>query len=132
MKKKLFGLLATAVAAMTLLVNPSLTRAETAEEETRIVDGIYIGTVYVGGMTKDEANNAISDYVQNLMSTTFTLKGVDDSSVEATAEQMGIRADAGDSVDAALAVTHSGNLITRYKDSVDLKTEHCTIHLQGT
>ncbi|MCR5677566.1 MAG: VanW family protein [Agathobacter sp.] len=129
MKKKLFGLLATAVAAMTLLVNPSRTQAETAEEETRIVDGIYIGTVYVGGMTKDEANNAISDYVQNLMSTTFTLKGVDDSSVEATAEQMGIRADAGDSVDAALGVTHSGNLITRYKDSVDLKTEQRVLPL---
>ncbi len=121
MKKKVLWLLAAATVATGLCFgNPASAKAE---DETKIADGIYIGTVYVGGMTEEEANAAISEYVEKLMSTTFTLKGVDGTSVDATAEEMGITADASDSVATALGVTHTGNLISRYKDSVDLKNK---------
>ena len=60
MKKKMVWLFSAAVMmAGMLFATPSTTKAD---EDVKIADGIYIGTVYVGGMTEEEANAAISEY----------------------------------------------------------------------
>ena len=45
--------------------NRAVTKAETAENH-KIADGVYIGNVYVGGMTEEEAVDAISAYAQSV------------------------------------------------------------------
>ena len=94
-----------------------------ADSEVKISDGVYIGSVNVGGMTSTEATDAVNAYVNSLMNTTFTLKGAE-GSMEASAEQMGVTADIDKAVEEALAIGHTGNLITRYKEVTDLKSKN--------
>ena len=83
------------------------TKAETAENH-KIADGVYIGNVYVGGMTEEEAVDAISAYAQSVDDAVLTLNA-NGKSVEVSAVQE------------ALAVGRNGNLIKRYKDKKDLE-----------
>ena len=100
----------------------SHTQAAMAAEETTIENGISIGNVNVGGMTENQAISAVEEYVDGLMDTTFTLKG-ETGSIQMTAEDMGVTADADTAVQEALAVGHAGSLINRYKTLQDLKKE---------
>lgn len=88
--------------------------------ESRIADGIYIGKVNVSGMTKKEATDAVSAYVDGLRDTVFTLYGPN-GSMEVTAGEMGLSTDASDAIDEALTIAQGGNLISRYKEISDLK-----------
>ena len=91
-------------------------------EHPVIADRIFIGDVAVGGMTKEEAVDAVQDYVQDLGDKTITLT-INDVSVEATAEELGLTWDDQESVDEAVAYGKSGNLIARYKAGKDLEHE---------
>ena len=115
----------------------SLTQAAMAAEETTIENGISIGNVNVGGMTENQAISAVEEYVDGLMDTTFTLKG-ETGSIQMTAEDMGVTADADTAVQEALAVGHAGSLINRYKTLQDLKKKklvldmHLSVNKQAT
>ena len=71
------------------------------------------------------------------MDTTFTLKG-ETGSIQMTAEDMGVTADADTAVQEALAVGHAGSLINRYKTLQDLKKKtlvldmHLSVNKQAT
>ena len=91
-------------------------------EHPVIADRIFIGDVAVGGMTKEEAVDAVQDYVQDLGDKTITLT-INDVSVEATAEELGLTWEDQESVKEAVAYGKSGNLIARYKAGKDLEHE---------
>ena len=114
------GLLLTAAVSAVWI----MTSADTviAAEETTIEEGIYFGNVDVGGMTEEQARSAVEEYVAGLMGTTFSLQG-ETGSIQMTAEDMGVAADADVAVEEALAVGHAGSLINRYKTIEDLKTQ---------
>ena len=78
-------------------------------EHPVIADRIFIGDVAVGGMTKEEAVDAVQDYVQDLGDKTITLT-INDVSVEATAEELGLTWEDQESVKEAVAYGKSGNL----------------------
>ena len=115
----------------------SHTQAVMAAEETTIENGISIGNVNVGGMTENQAISAVEEYVDGLMDTTFTLRG-ETGSIQMTAEDMGVTADADTAVQEALAVGHAGSLINRYKTLQDLKKKklvldmHLSVNKQAT
>lgn len=108
-----------------------------AAEETTIEKGICIGNVNVGGMTEKQAVSAVEEYVDGLLDTTFTLKG-ETGSIQMTAEDMGVTADADSAVQEAMAVGHAGSLINRYKTLEDLKKKklvldmHLSVNKQAT
>ena len=108
----------------------SHTQAAMAAEETTIENGISIGNVNVGGMTENQAISAVEEYVDGLMDTTFTLKG-ETGSIQMTAEDMGVTADADTAVQEALAVGHAGSLINRYKTLQDLKKKKLVLDMHG-
>ena len=83
-----------------------------AEETQTIEKGVYIGSIDVGGMTKNDAKAAVNSYVESIMDTTFSLSG-SDGSIEATAQSMGVSADAEAAVEEAMAIGHTGSLINR-------------------
>ena len=95
------------------------TKAETAEDH-KIADGVYIGNVYVGGMTEEEAVDAISAYAQSVDDAVLTLNA-NGKSVEVSAQELGITFQNTNAVQEALAVGRNGNLIKRYKDKKDLE-----------
>ena len=45
-----------------------------AEGKNTIEEGVYIGSLNVGGMTEDEAKEALNTFVSGLKDTSFTLK----------------------------------------------------------
>ena len=106
-----------AVALYALLAAPVSMRAQ--ETET-IEDGVYIGNIYVGGMTEEEAVSAVEAYVESAESAEMTLK-TGDKSVSVTAADLGISFSNLNVVDEAIDVGRSGNLIKRYKDKKDLQ-----------
>ena len=59
------------------------------QETETIEDGVYIGNIYVGGMTEEEAVSAVEAYVESADSAEMTLK-TGDKSVSVTAAELGI------------------------------------------
>ena len=106
-----------AVAVCALLAAPVSMRAQGTET---IEDGVYIGNIYVGGMTEEEAVSAVEAYVESADSAEMTLK-TGDKSVSVTAADLGISFSNLNVVDEAIDVGRSGNLIKRYKDKKDLQ-----------
>jgi vancomycin resistance protein YoaR len=97
-------------------------------DENRIADGVFIGNVDVGGMTEKEAKSAVEEYVSSLGELTFTLEGPN-GSLDVTAAEMGLTADASDAIDEALTIAQGGNLINRYKEISDLKKNNIVLDL---
>lgn len=91
-----------------------------AEETDKIAEGVYIGSVNVGGMTAEEAAGAISAYVAEAREAVLTL-AADDRKVTATAAEFGISYTDENLVQQAMDVCKSGSLIKRYKDKKDLE-----------
>lgn len=99
-----------------LLAAPMCVRAE---ETDTIADGVYIGNIYVGGMTEAEATAAVDAYVAEAGNVSFALCA-GEKSVSVTASELGIEFSDMSVVQEALDVGRSGNLIKRYKDKKDL------------
>ena len=116
---KWIPILAVAALCIGFAGNRAVTKAETAENH-KIADGVYIGNVYVGGMTEEEAVDAISAYAQSVDDAVFTLNA-NGKSVEVSAQELGITFQNTNAVQEALAVGRSGNLIKQYKDKKDLE-----------
>ncbi|MCM1283195.1 MAG: VanW family protein [Muribaculaceae bacterium] len=125
-KERILGALATmTLAAAVLFAGGNPVKAEenpAAGEDIHILEGVYIGNVNVSGMNEQQARSAVEVYVNGLLSTTFTLSG-ENGSIEMTAEDMGVSADAEEAVATALNAGRAGSLINRYKVTEDLKKE---------
>ena len=127
-------LLAAAFCAVCIL---SGTPNVKAKDQQLIENGVYIGNVNVGGMTEDQARSAVEEYVSGLLSANFTLKG-ETGSLEMTAEDMGVSADADAAAQEAVQVGHAGSLINRYKRLQELKKDkivldmHLSVDKQAT
>ena len=87
------------------------------KQSDQILDNVYIGDISVGGMNRQEAEQAVSDYVEDLKNTTLTLT-VNKKKIAATAGQLGIQWKNTGIVDEALQIGKSGSLITDRKSVV--------------
>lgn len=102
-----------------------------ADSKETIAKGVYIGSVDVGGMTKQEAHDAVDAYVDRLMQTNFSLMGPI-GYMNITAEEMGITTDVDTVVEEANAIAKYGDLISRFKETKDLEKEHKVVDLPLT
>ena len=93
-----------------------------------ITEGVCIGSVDVGGMTKEEAKKAVDDYVDSIKDTSFSLKGAN-GSFDATAQEMSVSADTDAAADEALSVCHEGSLIDRFVESEELKKGNVAVNM---
>ena len=104
-----------------VLVLGKKTSVQAKNDDNRIADGIYIETVYVGGMTYEEAYDAIEAYLAELRNKNLTLEA-GDKQLSFTAGQMGLASVNEEEVlQTAFGVGKTGNLIKRYKDLKDLE-----------
>lgn len=99
-----------------------------AKQGDKILDNIYIGEVAVGGMSEEEAKQAVDAYVAEIQNTKFTLT-VNDKSMTATAKQLGVDWENTKVVEEAAMIGKSGSLISRYKDKKDLEHEPKTLDI---
>lgn len=87
--------------------------------DNRISEGIYIESLYIGGMTEEEAQEVLAAYIEELNETEFTLVA-GDKQLTFSASQMGFDFTNKEIVSEAMSVGKTGNLIKRYKDLTDL------------
>lgn len=120
--KKYIRLLPILILAFTVaFAGHSLLNASAKEERT-IPDTVYIGDVDVSGMTEDEAEDALRDYVDAMQNKSFTLT-TGDKSIQVSAEDLGLSCVNPEVIEEALNLGRTGNLIARYKDRKDLEKE---------
>ncbi|MFA9464505.1 MAG: VanW family protein [Velocimicrobium sp.] len=96
-----------------------------------ICKGVNINTVDVSGMTKEEAIDALSQYMKTV-ETKKILVYVDDNQVTTTASTFGVEADMDNAVEQALSTGKTGNFIKRYKEIKDLEKQALVIPLTVT
>lgn len=128
MKKSNKFLLISGIAAM-LCLFLAVPVSMRAEETERIAEGVYIGSIYVGGMTEAEAQAAVQAYVEEAADVNFTLV-VGEESVEVTAEELGIEFSDMSLIEEAMDITRGGNLIKRYKDKKELENGEKVIDMR--
>lgn len=128
-KRLLIGI-GVAALGFSLVSGLSMVHVKADSKET-IAKGVYIGSVDVGGMTKQEAHDAVDAYVDRLMQTNFSLMGPI-GYMNITAEEMGITTDVDTVVEEANAIAKYGDLISRFKETKDLEKENKVVDLPLT
>lgn len=123
--RKLKGLsgLAVFLAAGLLIASPVY-----AKEKT-IPDGIYVGEFNLGGMTEEEAEQKVKEYIDGLEDQTITLD-VEGTTFRTTAKELGFYWSNTDAVEEAAEHAVSGNLIEQYMGMKDLQKEPVNIPLE--
>lgn len=101
-----------------------------AEEVVYIKDGIYVSDIHVGGMTVEEATEAVEEYVQSLQSLEFTLQAAEAGESVVTAKQLGLSWKNPEIIRDAAAVGQEGNIIQRYKMMKDLQYNNLRYELE--
>lgn len=120
--RKLFGAGAVFAAALTcLLLTGQPAFAKGTQSET-INKGIYLGEIDAGGMTKEEAESAVENYIEELDQVELDLH-VNDEKVTVTAGDLGLQIANPEVIDEAMDLGKSGNIVQRYKALKDLEHE---------
>lgn len=91
-----------------------------ADEEQRVVPGVYVDEIDIGGMTEDEAKKALEEYVQKLGQTKITVHS-DDNIIETTVSEFGYKMKKNDFIEHGLNVGTTGNVVQRYKELKDVE-----------
>lgn len=95
-----------------------------AKGEDTIKAGIYAETIELSGMTAEQAQTAIQEYVDSLGTTQITLIAAEGNEITVTAEELGIRWANPELVTDAAEIGQHGNVIERYKVLKDLQYEN--------
>lgn len=93
-----------------------------AKEDDKVYDGIFVGELSVGGMSKEEAQEEIEDYVTALMSEEIILTA-GDKEVSVDPEQIGLTFRNTELAEEAFGVGRTGNLVKRYVQQKELQNE---------
>lgn len=94
-----------------------------------IADGVSIGGIDVSGMTPEEAEAVIEDYVSQVAQGNITFM-VADQPVVVSASALGISVKAKDIYDEVAGLGKRGNIIKRYKDTCQLEKEGVNYNLE--
>ncbi len=117
------------VFALFLLSTCNWTKAFAAAEEEVITKGVYIDSVDIGGMTKEQAEQAVKDYVDSLKEKTVTVD-IDGEKETITLGDLGFTSKDNQYIAEALEIGKNGNLIRQYKELKDTQENNLTYKLE--
>lgn len=100
-----------------------------AEQADTIADGVYIGSINVGGMSAEEAAAAVESYVETISETNFTLTA-GEREITVKASDLGLHFSETGVVQEAMDVGRSGSPIRRFQDRKDLEHGNKVIPLE--
>ena len=83
----------------------------------KISNGVYIDTVNVSGMTKEQVTKAIEDYITDRKNKTITIT-IDNNKTVSTLSDLGYEVVKNDVIEEAFMVGKSGNVLKRYKEMI--------------
>src|SRR5690606_36580547 len=99
-----------------------------AAENKTITKGVFIDEVDVSGMTTEEAEEAVDEFVNELRKKELIIR-VDENSVTTTLGDLEYSYKLNNVIEQALELGTTGNLIKRYKDLKDVPYEGITYPL---
>lgn len=80
----------------------------------RILEGVKIGDLEVGGLTEEEAEEKVENYIAKLENRQVMI-AIEDEEVVASASELGFSSDAGDSVQKAYQLGKTGNFFSKFQ-----------------
>lgn len=122
--KKLKWILSLAVFVLAVAALAGASGIARAEENKQnvIPSKVYIGDVAIGGMTEEEAKQAVQEDIDNKLKAQIVLRA-GDSQTSVTAKELGVQWANTHITGEAVNIGKIGNLIRRYKDMKDLEHE---------
>lgn len=105
--------------ALPLFWNTQVTYAANQEEDT-IVNGVFIDTVEISGMTVREAQAALKKHIEGLRSKSFAVI-MGDNTMIITMGELGYTYEPNNHIKHAIGLGKAGNLIKKYKDNKDIE-----------
>ncbi len=112
-----------------LLFTTTSTRVYAAEEDETITQGVYIDSVHIGGMTAEEAKQAVKDYVDDLKSRKIDVT-IDGNTETVTLSGLGYDYKDNNYIEEAVMIGKTGNLIKRYKELKDTEQSNLVYNLE--
>lgn len=122
-KNRILSTFAAAVAAGVMMSVPVYAK------DITIPEGIYVGDFSLGGMTEEEAEQKVKEYVDGLSDQKVTLN-IEGQNVETSAKELGFYWSNTDAVDEATEHAVRGNLVQRYMGMKDLQKNPVHIPLE--
>ncbi len=119
--KKIVHLLGVLLLVSIVLVGNEATTE--AKEKNTILDGVFLGTIDLSGLTEDEARALGEEYVESLSQCVVLLQGEEGKSVEVSAADFGVKWENPQVIEEAVGLGSSGNIVARYKQRKDIETD---------
>ena len=120
MKKKI-GIAAAVVLVLIVGGFVYLTQSVSgAVKDGRILEGVECHGISLGGMTKEEAKEAVEDYIKGIHREKIKFY-VDDEEISVKIEDLGAKADADQTVEEAYQIGRSGSIFEKYSDVKEAK-----------
>ena len=131
MKKRYWAIAVLIVCIVAVSVTFINLKAYADIDKNIICEGIYIDSLYIGGLTKEQAESAVDEYIKSLQEAKVTIN-VKDATVETTLGELGKDAKDYTFIEDALQAGKSGNLIKRYKELKDIEVNNIVYNLEFT
>ena len=103
--------------------------SQNQEVDDKILDNVIVGGMNIGGMTKEDAINAVSLAVEPKLTKQSLVVRLDNDTLELTPDMTGIVLDVEDLVDAAFAYGRTGTKLEQSIAKAQAKTKEHTIAL---
>lgn len=107
-----------------LCLSFSMGTVSAAREDNTYKKGIFAGDISLEGMTKEEAKQAVTQYVESLKESHITLVCAEDNRVAVYAKDLGLAWSNPEVLEEAFNLGKQGNIVKRYKACMDLQYEN--------
>lgn len=123
------GKILVSVLLVCLLLSATVFLFAQSEDDDIISQGVFISGVDVSGLTYDEANVKVTEYVNTLSGSSLNLH-VGENTVTVSVSEIGFNCETDKAVKQAVKLGKSGNIVKRYKEKKDLEANGSVIDLQ--
>ena len=127
MKKMIKGAVYLVVITLVLFIPGIQVKAQ---EENRILTGVYAEDMSLEGKTADEARKMIENYVDEICDKEIALVIVDGNEIQIKPSDVGFYWSNQEIVDEAARIGQTGNVVQRYKAAKDLQYENKIYELE--
>lgn len=121
-KKKISLIVVGALLLIGIVITGAYVTISASIDDNTICKGVFIDSVDVGGMTTEQAEEAVDRYIADRASKTVTIQ-VDKDKVSSTVSDLGYQVTVNDVVAQAMQIGKTGNIIKRYKEIKDVEKE---------
>lgn len=106
--------------------------AQAKKDADTISSGVFVEEIDLSGMSRQEAERAVQDYIITLKGKEITFTAVDGNEVKTTPGELGITWKNKDIIKEAAELGTEGNIVKRYKDLKDLEHQNKVYELEFT